>query len=273
MDLRTLPSRILKLCFALLLVAALSACGEDEETETQGEPATVDKTEPEAQNEESVSEAKESAAEKKKESRVERLRKAKEERRAKAKSAREKRQKAIDSAAGKQSGRDKSATATVSGKKGSATTTRRGASTAPTAVAVESLNITRILPIADIKKLTGRKQLTSVGTLPGIAATATYNSHYVAGSKRAHFGVSVQVWKETMMRDINERYSRMRRDYPNVTDTNSITPKGFFSYWNDIMTLVFMDFQKKLIVAITCGSGLCTPEKLYKLATQAKVQL
>ena len=127
--------------------------------------------------------------------------------------------------------------------------------------------------MSDVKELTGEKRLTDLGPLAGIPQSETYNSRYVAPPKRSTFGSSVQVWKETLMRDMNERYSRMRRDYPNVTDTNAITPKGFFSYWNDFMTLVFMDFQKKLLVAVSCGTKICTPEELYELAKRAKQQL
>lgn len=236
--------------------------------------------------------------------RRERMSKAREERVSKAKAAKEKRAEAINTAASKESGREKvsaekptganekraadvntaaskeSGRERVNAKKRTATPADRNqpatARMMPTRTAmptVDALNIDRLLPLAHIKQLVGKKRLTSLGALQGMVPTAAYNSRYVAGPKRSQFGVSIQVWKEVMTRDMNERFTRMRRDYSNVVNTSAVMPKGFFSYWNDIMTLVFMDYQKKLIVAIACGQSFCNQEQLLDLAMKAKSQL
>ncbi len=266
---------LLGLCFALLMQ---SACGEDEEAEASADETTkVENKTSASKSKEDAKKKADEAREKRKQERAEKRKELAEKRRKKAKVSADARKKAINEAAQAQSGRPASAakveTTTGSKPSGPAATGRRVLRQPEAPRNFIPLNIDRILPVSDVKELTGEKRLTDLGPLAGIPQSETYNSRYVAPPKRSTFGSSVQVWKETLMRDMNERYSRMRRDYPNVTDTNAITPKGFFSYWNDFMTLVFMDFQKKLLVAVSCGTKICTPEELYELAKRAKQQL
>lgn len=258
----------------LSLTFALHGCGEDENEASADE---TEKVESKSSASKSADDKKKKAAEakeKRKKERDDKRRELAEKRRKKAKVSAEARKKAINTAAQAQSGRETSKPTTETApSKAKPVASKRVLRQPEAPKDFVPLNIERILPVSDVKELTGEKRLTSLGPLPGIAQSETYNSRYMAPPKRSTYGSSVQVWKETLMRDMNERYSRMRRDYPNVTDTNAITPKGFFSYWNDFMTLVFMDFQKKLLVAVSCGTKICTPEELYKLAQKAKKQL
>jgi hypothetical protein len=269
---------LLMTLFGLVFSMTASACGEKEESENTDEVEKVEKKSDSAQAKEDKKEKAEETKKERKKERADKMRELKEKRLNKAKVSADARKKAINAAATAQSGRPEkaaTATATTATKSTSASASAKRV-VRPTVVAkpdIIPLNIDRILTVSDVKEVTGQKRLTSVGPLPGIPLSEQYNSRYMAPPKRSTFGSSVQVWKETLMRDMNERYSRMRRDYPNVTDTNAITPKGFFSYWNDVMTLVFMDFQKKLLVAVSCSTDICTPEQLYKLAQRAKSQL
>lgn len=147
---------------------------------------------------------------------------------------------------------------------------RRPALAAPIGPRGPVLDITHFMSINEVRDLTGNQALAATGPLAGIPASATYNSMYFAPPKRSDFGVSVQVWREVTRRDANDRFRRMRRDFPNAEDTSAVTPKGFFSQWNDLMALVFLDFTKRTIVTVTCSQSLCTPEQLFKLATKAK---
>ena len=266
--------------FCLIALSVLvTACGEDEDSEATAESsATVKATATSSSQKTKTSDSsEETATQKRKKERAKKREELAEKRRATAKASAEARKKAINEAAQAQSGRKpikpitKGEKDSVSGSK--TTEGRRVVQRATTPANITPLNIERILALPDVKQLTGMKRLTDLGPLVGIPQSEMYNSRYMAPPKRSTFGVSVQVWKETLMRDMNERYSRMRRDYPNVTDTNAVTPKGFFSYWNDLMTLVFMDFQKKLLVAVSCSTKVCSPEKLYELAKRAKEQL
>jgi hypothetical protein len=262
--------------FGLSLSMTVAACGEEEEENAIAEEAEkVEKKDDSAKAKDDKKEQAEEARKALKTERDEKIRDLKDKRLNKAKVSAEARKKAINTAANAQSGRPEKSAVPAASIKGSATTgaTRTVRPAAVVAPDVVPLNIDRILTVSDVKEVTGQKRLTSLGPLPGIQLSEHYNSRYMAPPKRSTFGSSVQIWKETLMRDMNERYSRMRRDYPNITDTNAITPKGFFSYWNDVMTLVFMDFQKKLLVAVSCSTEICTPEQLYKLAQRAKSQL
>jgi len=135
---------------------------------------------------------------------------------------------------------------------------------------VPPLDVARFLSLSKVRSITGSQTLSTVGALSGIDPSPHYNSLYFAPPRRADFGVAIQVWRETTRRDANERFRRMRRDYPNAEDTSAVTPKGLFSYWGDMMTLAFLDFSKKTIVAITCSQKICDQQELYKLALEAK---
>lgn len=147
---------------------------------------------------------------------------------------------------------------------------RAAAPRPPAAPVVPPLEVARFLSLSQVRSITGSQTLSTVGTLAGIDPTPRYNSLYFAPPRRADFGVAIQVWKEATRRDANERFRRMRRDYPNAEDTSAVTPKGMFSYWGDMMTLAFLDFSKKTLVAITCSQKICDQQELYKLALEAK---
>lgn len=136
-----------------------------------------------------------------------------------------------------------------------------------------SLNVEKYLPLAEARRITTSKTLADAGSLPGIPGDHVYNSRYYAPPQRSEFGTALQVWKERTTKAALERFRAMKRDYPNVEDTAAITKQGFFSYWNDIMTLAFLDISKKTIVSVSCGQGVCKPQTLFELATFVRTKL
>jgi hypothetical protein len=140
----------------------------------------------------------------------------------------------------------------------------------PAGSAEAGLDISQFLNVEDVRKIAGERAMMPIGALPGILASPYYNSTYFAPPKRAEFGVSLQVWRERTRRDANERFRRMKRDYPNAQDTTSVAANGFFSSWQDIMTLSFMNFEKRTIVSVSCSAKLCSQAKLLELATSVK---
>ncbi|MCB9728922.1 MAG: hypothetical protein H6744_13890 [Deltaproteobacteria bacterium] len=142
----------------------------------------------------------------------------------------------------------------------------------PTAGPV-GLDISRFLNVNDVRRITGDRTLTPNGTLSGIPPSETYGSMYFAPPVRANFGVSLQVWIERTRRDANDRFRRMRRDYTNAEDTTVVGPKGFFSYWNDILTISFSDLTKRVVVSVSCNASICRPDQLIALANAVRERL
>jgi hypothetical protein len=132
--------------------------------------------------------------------------------------------------------------------------------------AEKTLRVKRYLTITDARKITGEATLSVGKPLAGIEAGARYNSAYFAPQLRSEFGVSLQVWKERIRRDANDRYNKAKRDYPNAEETTAVAPKAIFSYFGKIMTLTFADLAKSLVVSVSCGDTVCSPDELVSLA-------
>ena len=135
------------------------------------------------------------------------------------------------------------------------------------------LEVSKYLSVQDVRTLSGDRTLTSMGHLPGIAAGEAYNSVYFAPSVRANFGVSLQVWKERIRRDANQRFTQMRADYPNAEDTTALGGKSFISYFGKIVTLTFADLTKRVVVSVSCGQRICTGDQLLSMANAVKEKL
>ncbi|MGM0577696.1 MAG: hypothetical protein ACQEXJ_18360 [Myxococcota bacterium] len=136
-----------------------------------------------------------------------------------------------------------------------------------------ALDIERYLNVNDVRRITGDRTLAPAGRLSGIQPSETYNSKYFAPPVRTNFGVSLQVWREKTRRDANERFRRMRRDYPNAEDTTVLPPKSFFSWWDGHMSISFADLTKRVVVSVTCSQDVCDGDQLLKLAETVKKRL
>jgi hypothetical protein len=135
------------------------------------------------------------------------------------------------------------------------------------------LDVSKYLSVQNVRTLTGERTLTSMGRLKGIETGEGYNSIYFAPSVRSNFGVSLQVWKERIRRDANQRYTKMRADFPNPEDTTALGGKSFISYFDDIISLTFADLTKRVIVSVSCSQKICTGDQLLSLANAVKEKL
>ena len=135
------------------------------------------------------------------------------------------------------------------------------------------LNIGRYMTITQARKITGDATLSKGRPLTGIEPSATYNVSYFAPQLRSKFGVSVQVWKEKIRRDANERFRKMKRDFPNAEETKAVPPSAIFSHFQGIMTLSFTDLTKSIVVSVSCGDTVCSDQELVDLANAVKKRL
>ncbi len=131
-----------------------------------------------------------------------------------------------------------------------------------------------ILPLATVLEITSAKGLESQGILPGIAPAMGYGSTFYTAPGAGHFGVALQVWQDVSRRESDDRYRRMRLQYPNAEDITVLQPlRAYYSYFQGIQSLIFADPSRRMILAIGCGEGVCNQEQLVKLAKAARDRL
>ena len=137
----------------------------------------------------------------------------------------------------------------------------------------KTLNIGRYMTITDARRITGDTTLSKGKPLTGIEPGPNYNVSYFAPQLRSKFGVSVQIWKEKIRRDANDRYRKMKRDFQNTEDTTAISPSALFSHFQGIMSLSFVDLTKSIVVSVSCGDTVCSGDELVDLAKAVKKRL
>jgi len=137
-----------------------------------------------------------------------------------------------------------------------------------------SLDASKLLPLETVVELTQAKGLSPAGPLPGIAIEPGYVSMYFASPVAARFGVSMQVWQDPTRRESDDRFLRMRHQYPASEQVAAMNPaKAFFSTFGGVQTLTFADSVKRVVASVGCGEQTCTHEQLLKLAKALRDRL
>lgn len=136
------------------------------------------------------------------------------------------------------------------------------------------LDATRLLPLAQVTDVIQAKGLVDAGVLPGIATTPGYVSVLYKGPAADKFGVSLQAWQDPGRREADDRFKRMRLQYPHAEDVQVLQPvKAFFSHFNGIQMLTFVDSVKRVVATVACGESFCSHEQLTKLAKAVRERL
>jgi len=132
----------------------------------------------------------------------------------------------------------------------------------------------RLLPLPTALEITQAKNLAPAGVLAGIAASPNYGSVFYKAPTAADFGVSVQAWHDPARRESDDRFRRMRLQYPNAEDVQVLAPvKAFFAQFGKIQMITFVDSVKRIVVSVGCGEGICTHDELVKLAKAVRERL
>ncbi len=136
------------------------------------------------------------------------------------------------------------------------------------------LDATRLLPLAQVNDVIQAKGLVDAGVLPGIATTTGYVSVLYKGPAADKFGVSLQVWQDPGRREADDRFKRMSLQYPHAEAVQVLQPvKAFFSHFNGIQMLTFVDSVKRVVATVACGETYCSHEQLTKLAKSVRERL
>jgi len=137
----------------------------------------------------------------------------------------------------------------------------------------------RLLPLTTVTEVVG-KPLAAGVPLPGIAIAAGYGSIVYAAtadpkSKGGEaFGVALQVWQDPTRRETEDRFRRMRLQYPNAEDVSVLLPlKGFYAYFGTVQSLTWVDPAKRMVVSLSCGEGLCNHDAMTRLAKSARERM
>lgn len=137
-----------------------------------------------------------------------------------------------------------------------------------------SLDASKLLTLESVVEITQAKGLAPAGPLPGIAIEPGYVSMYFASPVANRFGISMQVWQDPTRRESDDRFLRMRHQYPASEQIAAMNPtKAFFSSFGGIQTLTFADTAKRVVASIGCGEDTCTHEQLLKLSKALRDRL
>lgn len=132
----------------------------------------------------------------------------------------------------------------------------------------------RVLPVASVVEVLGGQKLSPAGPLPGIAVQPGYSSTHYAVQKGKTLGVSLQIWQDPARRESDDRYRRMRLQYPKAEDVTALPPaKAFYSYFAGVQTLTFVDSVKRVVASVSCGEGVCNHDQLLTLARRVRDRL
>lgn len=138
----------------------------------------------------------------------------------------------------------------------------------------QPLDATRLMPLQSVLDLTEAKGLIDAGVLPGIATGQGYVSVLYKGTSADKFGVSLQAWQDPARRESDDRFRRMRLQYPNAEDVQVLQPaKAFFAHFSGIQMLTFVDSVKRVVATVACAEAICTHDQLTKLAKAVRERL
>lgn len=145
---------------------------------------------------------------------------------------------------------------------------------APVEVAGPTPEADRVLPVGSVMEVLAGQKLSPAGPLPGIAVQPGYSSTHYAVAKGKSLGVSLQIWQDPARRESDDRYRRMRLQYPKAEDVSAMPPaKAFYSYFAGIQTLTFVDSVKRVVASVSCGEGVCNHDQLLTLARRVRDRL
>jgi hypothetical protein len=130
-----------------------------------------------------------------------------------------------------------------------------------------------LLPLSVVLEQLGASKLTPAGAIPGIAVRPGYSSVLYTRPDMTKFGVSLQVWQDGSRNESEDRYRRMRLQYPNAEEVTAVSPaKAFFAQFRGVQSLTFVDAVTRTVVSVSCGEGLCSHEQLAKLAKAVRAR-
>lgn len=136
-----------------------------------------------------------------------------------------------------------------------------------------ALDVTGYLSSVDITRVLGDKARLRRSELPGSKPSPSYNVLYFQPEKGDQFGLAVQVWRDSNLAESRTRFNTMRNTYSNVAPTNKVTDQGFRAFFGGVVSLVFADQRRPLVVAVNCSTKTCTADQLIELSTRVNERL
>lgn len=132
----------------------------------------------------------------------------------------------------------------------------------------------KVLTLSAVLDVLKGKKLAPAGPLPGIAQQPGYSSVHYASADGKRLGVSVQIWQDPARRESDDRYRRMRLQYPKPEDVTAMPPaKAFFAQFAGVQILTFVDSVKRVVASVACGEGVCDHDQLLRLARSVRDRL
>ncbi len=123
-----------------------------------------------------------------------------------------------------------------------------------------------ILTLADVTAITGPKVRMKRAALAGMPRTEDSDSIMFVPEKGDSFGFALQFFRTRNAQETKKRYEALQASYPNSQEISPVSGKTFFSYWDEVMHITFVNPAKNMVVVVSCGRKFCDSNKLMELS-------
>ena len=135
------------------------------------------------------------------------------------------------------------------------------------AMSDQSLDVTPLLSVAEVRGATGFAGEFEVGRLADRVRSDVYDSlHFKAKGKPEAFDVGVRVWSVGPVA-AEEQFKKLAGELPAAVATEEIGDRSLRARGGDVLGLAFLLREKGLVVQLSCGTSQCTePTMVLRLA-------
>ncbi|HNZ02529.1 MAG TPA: hypothetical protein PLY68_02080 [Myxococcota bacterium] len=123
-----------------------------------------------------------------------------------------------------------------------------------------------ILTLADVTAIAGPKARMKRAALAGMPRTEDSDSIMFVPEKGDSFGFALQFFRTRNAQETKKRYEALQASYPNSQEISPVSGKTFFSYWDEVMHIAFVNPAKNMVVVVSCGRSFCDSNKLMELS-------
>jgi len=120
--------------------------------------------------------------------------------------------------------------------------------------------------VADLNEYLEVKGWISYGAVPGMVPSEGFNSVIYRKPGESAF-VSLLAWDFEQYAQALERWNELYATWPNAKEQDKLFTKlTFFSYRNQVSSLVFLEPDRSMVLAVSCHTQVCDDTKLLNIA-------
>lgn len=148
------------------------------------------------------------------------------------------------------------------------------AGVAPAAALPEgALDVKGALKAEDVASAFGVPNAFEEVALQGIPPSSSYGSARLLPVGAKHYGVALQVWRESDQGAAAARIERFARQQPGARRVTGLGAKAIRAQRRRVLHLSWLTPDRAEVATLTCDERFCTPRALLSLAQRVDVRL